>query len=212
VRTVEPLRQRLAADADASLRLAAAGFRAPAGVDPVDELAAFGERLPADPDAVLAALGRAGADAPLSTLHSVLKAVREREAGAGRRGADWLAVRGAIHLVLAKRDSRVALYDVREALESGEHHPLPADFLSALELIGDGTCAEPLARAWMRSAAVTRRDRSGAWRDRLREVFREVLRRERPAARRKIVGRLQQRWVEGDDARRLRDLLEPGPQ
>jgi hypothetical protein len=210
-RTVEPLRQRLAADADPSLRLAAQGRRA-AGSEPLEELTAFEQRLPADPDALLATIGRAGADAPLSTLHAILKSVREKEPAAGRRRADWLAVRGALHLVLARRDSRVALYDLREAFESPSGHPLPADFASAMELIGDGTCLEPIARAWMQAPGVAPRAGSGSWPDRLREVFRAVLQKERPAARRKVLGRLQQRWAEGAAGARLRELLEGDPQ
>ena len=171
-------------------------------------MATLGRDLPDDPDAVLDSIGRSAAGAPLSTLHAVLKAVREKEAEGGRRRPDWLGVRGAIHLALARRNSRVALYDLREAFEATDGHPLPADFVAAVTLIGDGTCLEPLGRAWMAAPGAARRDRGGAWARQTREAFRDVLARQPPASRRKTLGRLQQRWASGHDADRLRELIE----
>jgi hypothetical protein len=204
-RTLKPLRQRLADDPDSAVRTAARGSRhSPGG----SGATALTRDLPDDPDAALAAVGAAAADTPLSTLHAVLKAVRERESGAGRRRTDWLGVRGAIHLALARRNSRVALYDLREAFEATDDHPLPADFVAAVTLIGDGSCLEPLARAWMRAPALGRRDRGAAWARQTRDAFRDVLSRQTLASRRKTLGRLQQRWVSGEDAERLRELIE----
>ena len=92
--------------------------------------------------------------APLSTLHRLIERVRSKE-GEGRksRRKDWLAVRGALHLALARRGSRVALYDLRESIERAEE-PLPADFLEAVALIGDASCLEPVATAFVQSAAM----------------------------------------------------------
>ena len=39
------------------------------------------------------------------------------EASAGAAAPEWLALRGAVHQVLASRGSRIALYDLRETLE-----------------------------------------------------------------------------------------------
>src|SRR3990167_8946536 len=45
---------------------------------------------------------------------------------------------------LADRGSRLALYDVRETLETVPG-PLPVEFLSALTAVGDVSCLEPIA-------------------------------------------------------------------
>ena len=46
-----------------------------------------------------------------------------------------MTARAAAHQVLAARGSTVALYDLRETVESGE--PAPVEMLAALEVIGD---------------------------------------------------------------------------
>jgi len=209
VRTLRPLKQRLADDPDPAIRSAALGREQALASDAATGIATLEQHFPDDPDAVLESLGRGAADSPLSTLHAVLKSVREKEATAGRRRADWISVRGAIHLALARRDSRVALYDLREAFEAGDSHPLPAEFLTAVVLIGNGSCLEPLARAWMHAPGLGRRNRAGAWARQVREAVVEILSKERTASRRKILGRLQQRWSTGEDAQRLRELVEP---
>jgi hypothetical protein len=130
------------------------------------------------------------------------------ENGPGRHLEDWTAVRGAIHLALARRDSRVALYDLREALESGEGHPLPPDFLAALTLIGDGACLEALARAWMQAPRMAAKDRDATWPRQLRDAFQEVLGRQRPSERKKLLTRIRQRWSAQQQGQRLSDLLD----
>jgi len=187
-RSVEPLRQRLLADPDPAVRALATSPPA----DPDVDAAA----LPGDARAALDAIGRTGGETPLPLLHALLAPVRARESEGGRRRADWTAVRGAIHLALARRESRVALYDLREAFESESTHPLPADFIVAVSLIGDATCLEPLARAWRRAPAARGRQ-GGAWADDVRGAFRALLAKERPASRRKHVQRLEQRWGAG---------------
>ena len=55
-------------------------------------------------------------------------------------------MRGALHQALAARDSRLALYDLRDSLLEPDR--LPVAFLAALEDIGDATCLETLAAAY----------------------------------------------------------------
>ena len=71
--------------------------------------------------------------------------MREREGvgAGGRRGDEWTTARAAAHVALAQRGSRLALYDLRESLERAA--PLPVEFLTALSLIGDASCLEPIA-------------------------------------------------------------------
>ena len=65
-----------------------------------------------------------------------------------RRGhaRGWRAARGALHQALAGRGSRVALYDLRETLESGSRR-LPITMLPALETLGDCSVLDALAEA-----------------------------------------------------------------
>ncbi len=202
VRALEPIRTRLAADPDPAMRARASAGTAPHAADETEA----GLSSLRDPDAVLALVGRIGATVPLSSLHALLKAVREREESGGRRKAEWTAVRGAIHVTLARRGSRVALYDLREALERREEgRSLPSDFMTAMALVGDATCLEPLGHAWMQSSAPDR-GHDTPWRQQLRDTFRQVWLREKPGSRRRALERLQHRWSAASDARRLRDL------
>jgi hypothetical protein len=90
-----------------------------------------------------------GADATLSTLHQLITRTREREhaESSSRLRSEWLQARGRAHQALAKRDSLVALYDLRETFEAATG-ALPQSFLSTAAAIGDASCLEPLARAW----------------------------------------------------------------
>ena len=190
-RSLEPLRQRLLGDPDPAVRALAEGdTSAPADLD------VHPAALPGDARAALDAVGRMGGETPLPLLHALLAPVRARESEGGRRRADWTSVRGAIHLSLARRQSRVALYDLREAFESESIHPLPADFTVAVGLIGDATCLEPLARAWLHAQAAGGRH-DEAWTGDVRDAFRAVLAKEKPASRRKLAQRLEQRWGAG---------------
>ena len=201
VRALEPIRARLAADPDPAMRARASAEPAPRAADEIEP----GLSSSRDPDAVLTLVGRIGATAPLSSLHALLKAVREREESGDRRKAEWTTVRGAIHVALARRGSRVALYDLREALEGlAKGPPLPTDYMTAMALVGDATCLEPLGHAWMQTAA--ERGRDTPWRQQLRDTFRQVWLREKPVSRRRALERLQHRWSSASDARRLQDL------
>jgi hypothetical protein len=110
-----------------------------------------------------------GAAAPLSEIHDAIVRIRERERDepSARHRQEWQAARGEAHLVLARRGSRVALYDLREAFDASTA-PLPIDFLSAITLIGDASCVEPLARAWAAST------REPWWRGRVAEAGRAI--------------------------------------
>ena len=129
--------------------------------------------------------------APLSTLHDVLLRTREherREPSARTRQA-WLMARGAAHRALARRGSRVAVYDLRESFETAQE-PLPLDFLSAVRAVGDATCLEPLARAWTACAG------DPWWRERVRDAAGEIIRRKKLRGQHAAVTRVRTNYPE----------------
>lgn len=132
----------------------------------------------------------AHAEAPLSELHALIARLREREQAetAAPRRREWLAARGAIHAVLARRRSRVALYDLREAFDAATA-PLPLDFLTAAATLGDATCLEPLARAWSAAPA-----EDAWWRARLAETAAALVRTHGLTGRHAAVKRVRTRW------------------
>jgi hypothetical protein len=188
--TLEPLWQALADDPSRAIRgRVAAGRRGQPQPDAsaAEQMAAAAEReLPDDPD-VLRRLLADGTAAPLPGLHRIVERVREREASEppARRG-EWTRARGTAHVALAKRSSRLGLYDLREALE-GATAPLPVEFLAALSLVGDAGCLEAIAAAHARAT-----DRW--WRDHLRDTFRAIVTRERLTRRHAVMKRIQKRW------------------
>jgi hypothetical protein len=127
--------------------------------------------------------------APLSELHALIVRIhdRERTDASPERRRDWLVTRGAVHHVLARRGSRVALYDLREAFDAATA-PLPLDFLTAVAAIGDASCLEPMARAWSAVPGDT------WWRDRLRDAAADIRRRTRAGGRSAAVTRIRTRW------------------
>lgn len=157
-------------------------------------------RLP-DAPAVLreAAQTRAAATA-LGTLQKLIDAIRVREgtvATAVKR-TEWQAVRGALHQALALRGSRVAVYDLRESLADARS-PLPTSFLAALHVVGDRSCLEPIAAAYVSSP----RD-DARWKAQLAGAFRAIAKREKITRRHQIARRIQERWPEAG-----RDLTAP---
>jgi hypothetical protein len=192
---LEPLRARLAEDPSSAIR-AWASAAASAGAPVIDprlaiESAAAGE--PADPRFLRELVPAGAADAPLPTLHRLVEVARDREANAGsaaERGA-WLALRGSVHLALARRASRVAVYDLREAIaRAGE--PLPEGFAEAAALVGDIACLEAVAEVLARTPP---RSDSGAreWLERLTRAGRSIVARERLTRRHAVmkkIGRL----------------------
>ncbi len=142
-----------------------------------------------DPTAVRDWLARQETTASLSALHDALVHAGERERIAAedveRRG--WTGVRGALHVALAQRSSRVALYDLREAFER-THTPLPLDFVIAITRIGDATCLESLARAWATSLG------EPWWRARLAESAADLVRRIGLSGRHAALRRVRAKW------------------
>ena len=127
-----------------------------------------------------------GADASLSTLHELITRTREREhaESSSRLRAEWLQARGRAHQALAKRDSLVALYDLRETFEAATG-ALPQSFLSTAAAIGDASCLEPLARAW----AAAGKDLD--WNHQLSTTAATIMRREKLTGRSAAVRKLR---------------------
>jgi hypothetical protein len=127
--------------------------------------------------------------APLSVLHDFVVEARERERHepTARRRDDWRVTRGAAHAALARRGSRVALYDLKETFDAAGG-PLPLDYLAAVTAIGDASCLEPMARAW----AATPKD--AWWRDRLTDAAAEIMRRHKLSGRSAAVRRIRTKF------------------
>jgi len=127
--------------------------------------------------------------ASLSELHALVTSIREHERRepSARAIEDWVVTRGAVHAALARRGSRVALYDLRESFDAAQG-PLPLDFLTAVMAIGDASCLEPLARAWTASP------RDEWWRSRLGEAAAEIMAREQLTGRAAAVKRLRAKY------------------
>jgi hypothetical protein len=148
-----------------------------------------GERPPAEPGGTLEWLAAHGTAASLATVHGVLSAAREAErtAAGSRLEGDWRRVRGAAHLALARRGSRLALYDLRDAFD-GSRAPLPTDFLAAVAAVGDDSCLEPLARAWALGAG------EPWWQGRLAEAAADIVTRVGLTGRHATIRRLKAKW------------------
>jgi len=194
----EPIRRRLAADPDTEIRDRMAGSRAtpqPADDDDVWNAALDG-RLSGSPDALKKAITARRGVARLTDLQRLVDRIRARERmeeDAARR-EQWRAVRGATHQALAERNSRLALYDLRDSLlEPGR---LPVAFLAAIEEIGDASCVETLAAAYDASS----RSGDAWWREHLASAFRAIIHREGLTRRHAAVKRAMARWPEATTA------------
>lgn len=132
-------------------------------------------RLPDAAGPLREAVQLRAASAPLGTLQKLVDALRGRETNArDASAADWRAARGAVHQALALRGSRIAVYDLRETLESATD-ALPSTFLTALHLVGDESCLAAIAAAHKRSAQDPR------WRQQLEAAFQAIVKREKLA-------------------------------
>jgi HEAT repeat protein len=192
--TVAPLLARLRDDPVAALRQAAIGTSGKAATDRAADLErASRGGLPSEPEEV-AALLTGGERIPLSTLHRLVLTLREREVRelTARRRQRWLAARAEAHAALAERRSRVALYDLRETLEQADAG-LPRAFVDAASAVGDASCLEPLAGAYVR---IRRPDGgpSGELAAAIAAAFRSIVRRERVSARHATLVRIRARW------------------
>ena len=198
---VELIWARLGDDASPAVRAMVVGHGGLSAVPAAESLeqAASGA-LPDHPDALRQWLEAAGADTPLPTLHSLVQRVRERERETtdGVRRREWMTARASAHQVLAARGSTVALYDLRETIESGE--AAPVEMLAALGAIGDRTCLEAIAAAFARAGGQPAGDRTsrgpGAdwWRGHMAAVFRTIAAREKLTERHAVVRRIRTRW------------------
>jgi len=184
---LRPLYEALAKD-PASKVVARVTRRQAGAVEPLETL--VDRELPLDPGVVAAVARDDGDRAPLATLKRAIEAVRGREANADDPAAraHWSVVRGVLHQHLAARNSRLALYDLRETLE-GATGPLPVGFISATAVVGDVTCLPALARAWAESASDDR-----WWRDHVAEAFRAIVTREHLTRRHPALKRILERW------------------
>ena len=189
---LNPLRPRLAEDSSSAIR-AWASASASTGTPVIEprlaiEAAAAGE--PADPRFLRELVPAGSADTPLPTLHRLIEVARDREAkapGTPERG-EWLAVRGMVHLALARRASRVAVYDLRETLARAAG-PLPEGFADAAGLVGDGACLESIAEQLARTPASPDAAVRG-WHDDLVRAGRAIVARERLTRRHAVMKKI----------------------
>jgi len=187
--SLRPLLKALRTDPTSEIAALAADRRAgqAAAEEPAQVLAgALEGRLPADGELFRHALARAAETLTLQDVLSLIERIRDHEktVPAGARG-QWEAARAAAHLVLARRGSRIALYDLRETIQRARE-PLAMEFLTALDAIGDAASLEPLAKAY-----ASARDRW--WRGHLANAFRAIVRRERVTRRHAAVKRMHER-------------------
>lgn len=183
-----PIEAKLAADPDAEVRARASGGRR-VTQDSTWRDAAAG-RLPATPAALKQALGASRTTARLTELQRVVDHIRaheQREPDPLKR-EEWRAVRGAVHQALAARNSRLALYDLRESLMDADR--LPVTFLAAIEEIGDASCLEALAAAYDASS----RSGDAWWREHVAAAFRAIVQREGLTRRHTAIKRAMARW------------------
>ena len=147
---------------------------------------------PEDPAELRQAIVRAAAMMPIAALLQMVERARQQELLDAPRAADWMAVRGAAHMALSGRQSRVALYDLRESLEamspqrSGGSGPLPVEFLAAVSMVGDRSCLEAIAGAWERTP-------DEWWRRRLADTFRLIVEREHVTKRHAVMKKIERK-------------------
>lgn len=147
-------------------------------------------RLPDDPAALEEALRTRATSAPLTTLQKLVDAVRAMEPSvrSTAKRTEWRALRGALHQALARRGSRVALYDLRETIAEADE-PLPVSYLAALHVLGDASCLDPVAAAYSRA-----KTRDAWWQRQLAAAFQAIVTRERITKRHAILKRIQTRF------------------
>jgi hypothetical protein len=148
--------------------------------------AAVAGELPASPDVLRAALAHHGEARPVSELQDLVNAIASAERGASEHEAlEWAGVRAAAHLLLAARESRLGMADLRDTVERW-HDRLPMGFVVALGEIGDAESLESLAAAYERAES--------EWvREQIVGAFRQVLRRHRLTRRHAAVKRAERR-------------------
>ena len=128
-------------------------------------------------------------EAPLGVLHDLVSQARhrERESNDDSHRSAWFALRASAHAALARRGSRIALYDARELFEHAQH-PLPLDLLVTMRTLGDLTCLDALARAWETVAD------DAWWREQVKDAAVAIVAREKATNRHAAVKRVRARW------------------
>lgn len=205
-KVIAPIWKKLNDDPSPAVRGAVTGAGPMPEMDPVTALeSAATAGLPEDPDSLRRWLSAESGRVALPVLHRLVESIRAREAATadGNARVAWMTARAAVHLALAERGSRVALYDLRETIESAAMAPV--EMLSALEIVGDASCLEPIAAAYARlSPAPATADerpaadptRSSWWRQHLATAFRAIAGREKLTERTAAVRRIRSRWPE----------------
>ncbi|MEQ1871744.1 MAG: hypothetical protein ABL961_17140 [Vicinamibacterales bacterium] len=194
---VQPLLQALRVDPDPAIVEAATGTVAktvePVQAAPQALLDAAERALPDDPIRLRENIVTAGSTVPVTVLHRIVEHVRIREgAESGGRRAYWMAARATAHAALAQRGSRLALYDLRETIESAKG-PLAVDFMTALTAIGDVNCLEPIAAAYA-AAAAPNAAQEDWWHRGLADAFRAIVIREELTRRHAVLKRVEKRF------------------
>ncbi len=188
--TIAPILASLANDPNGMIRLEAGLSASAPGIadDPgaVLALAADG-KLPEDPAALRHALALSADSLSLPLLLKIVERVREREGSEPARVREqWQMARASAHVALARRGSRLAVYDLRESLETAKGS-VPAEFLAAMTLVGDATCLEAIAGAHAKS-------KDSWWRQHLVGAFTAIVKREKLTRRHAVLKRIEKRW------------------
>jgi hypothetical protein len=177
---------------DPSDRLRRAAEHPTTGAESAGTLAqiAASARCP-DPAELRALVASEAASVPLPVLRRLIDLLREREAEETEttRRTEWQAVRAAVHQALAGRRSRMALYDLRETL-AAVPGPLPVGFVAALESVGDASCLDDVAAAYLRA----RRARDPWWTEHLALAFQSIVTRERLTRRSPALKHVVSKW------------------
>jgi len=195
-RTVAPLLAALSSDANdlvrsTAVRLKSGDRQEPESPATIIAVAAQGT-LPEDAEILRKALVASGETTPLADLRTLVDVVREREAASATAARSaWTQVRGTVHATLGTRNSRLAIFDLRDTL-TGAVAPLPIEFIAALVAVGDASCLEPVAAALERS--LVPRVKDALWTRHLTEAFQAIVAREHVTGRHGVMKRIEKRW------------------
>jgi len=143
-----------------------------------------------DPEKLRRELSLRRGSPTVSELQGLIDRIRAREESeTGAQRDAWRRARGAAHVALARRGSRLALYDLRESIERAKT-PLPVEFMAALSLAGDATCLESIAAAHAHAAG----PENDWWRVHLADAFHAIVQREQLNGRHAVMKKIRKRW------------------